>query len=256
MAKGLPLPNFDQIAPRIAKRAEIIAKWYLRFNEYFPLESFIIHDAGARKQVGGQLTEADLLAVRLPHTREVIKSRNRDIVVQTDPFLDVKQDFTDFVIAEVSSRECKFNWLDLENPGQTINAEFLSYVLSRFGAWEERRLGPIVAELSEKKTYWNAEEARRIRLVSVGAAANPGLKLFQIDFAQIFDYMKNRLFNCYDLAEGDRSIKKVSDHKQWDRLLCEVYNCLRGHRRPEHSPGALVRALFPEAASPRVGEDA
>jgi|GEM_PF-5594797 len=98
--------------PRIGKRAEILAEWYFRFNGYFPISNFIIHDAGFHKQPGGQLTEADILAIRLPYTIEVINGTEKEIVIKTHKELDVKQGIMDFIIVEVSSGICKNNWID------------------------------------------------------------------------------------------------------------------------------------------------
>ena len=89
--------------PRLGKRAEIVAKWYLRFNGYFLVENFILQDGGLRNQPGGQLTDADILAVRFPHTKEIIKSKKRDIEVQPHCHLQVNNGVTDFIIAEASS---------------------------------------------------------------------------------------------------------------------------------------------------------
>ncbi len=122
---------FDLDALKLGLRAELIANWYLRFNGYFPLTSFILHDAGATKQPGGQITDADILAIRLPYTEEIIEGPAEPIRVKTDPQLDVARDFTDFIIAEVSSQECKFNWLNEES--QTVEVKFLDYCLRRFG---------------------------------------------------------------------------------------------------------------------------
>ena len=33
--------------PRFGKRAELLVAWYLRFNGFFPLTDFILHDAGS-----------------------------------------------------------------------------------------------------------------------------------------------------------------------------------------------------------------
>jgi hypothetical protein len=68
--------DLDVVVPRLGQRAELIASWYLRFNGYFPLTSFILHDAGATKQVGGQITDADILAIRLIRSDNIVQRRS------------------------------------------------------------------------------------------------------------------------------------------------------------------------------------
>ncbi len=57
-----------------AERFEIFVTWYLRFNGYFTIPSFVVHagDDPARISRGavGSLTEVDTLAVRLPFSEE------------------------------------------------------------------------------------------------------------------------------------------------------------------------------------------
>jgi hypothetical protein len=105
--------------PRIGTRAEILAAWYMRFNGFFIVRNFIIHDAGLFKQAGGQLSEADFLAIRMPYEHEVIKGDRNDIFVQKHKALAPNSGVFDFVIGEVSSKQCKFNWMDIKN--QSIN---------------------------------------------------------------------------------------------------------------------------------------
>lgn len=46
---------------------ETFVRWYLRFNGYFTIENFIVHDPRRLwKQTIGNQTELDTLAIRLP----------------------------------------------------------------------------------------------------------------------------------------------------------------------------------------------
>ena len=243
-----------QEIPRLGKRAEILASWYLRFNGYFPLKDFILHDAGEKIQPGGQLTDADLLAVRFPYTIEIIKGENEDITVKTHDKLDIHQGNLDFVIAEVSSEACKFNWLVRQENEEykLVQVEFLKYVMRRFGWWQDDgKINQISDSLSKEKFY--SEEQRvdanetivtRVRLLSFGVAPTPELPIQQIIFAEMLDYMKCDLFACY--GQTDEFKKIVSDHKQWDTLIHEIYKRLLGHKRPRQSPEEVVKWLFPD----------
>jgi len=159
--------------PKLGQRAELIASWYLRFNGYFPLTSFILHDAGATKQPGGQITDADILAIRLPHTEEIIEGPTETIRVKTDPQLDVTGDLTDFIIAEVSSGECKFNWLNETN--QAVEVKFLDYCLRRLGYWPPDAICEISEKLSVEKCTFSDETKRvRLRLLAFGSTRSDG----------------------------------------------------------------------------------
>ena len=90
-----------------ANRFELLAMWYLRFNGYFTTQDFTVHP-NFRTQAGG--TDADILAVRFPHSEEYQRrfnfGRDQDLI---------RPDRTDFMICEVKSGRCDINqktWLD------------------------------------------------------------------------------------------------------------------------------------------------
>ena len=62
----------------MATKGEMFVRWYLRFNGYFSIENFVVHDAGSQPRItrgGGKIpqrTECDLLGVRLPYSKEVV----------------------------------------------------------------------------------------------------------------------------------------------------------------------------------------
>ncbi|MCJ7583338.1 MAG: hypothetical protein MUO30_01010 [Anaerolineales bacterium] len=238
--------------PRIGLRAQILATWYLRFNGFFIVPNFILHDAGLHKQVGGQLSEADLLAIRLPYTHEIIKGNDFKINIQPDRVLDLTGQVLDFVIVEVSSEQCKFNWLDTQK--KNINQEFLTYALRRFGWWSD--IEQISYILAKKKRLDQADEkiglSTRIRLLSLGNSINRDLEgILQITFHDVLRYLKEDLFASYGLDERLKAI--VSDHKQWDPLICQVYNKLIGHKVKEHNVEEVLVWLFPDANVMKAG---
>lgn len=228
--------------PRPGQRAELLASWYLRFNGYFPLPGFILHDAGAVKQPGGQLTEADVLAVRLPHAEERIERPDGFIQVRVDSCLDVQPGVWDFALVEATCQpprgECKFNWMD-EASGR-IEVSYLTYCLRRFGFWDPAAVPTLAGELSEKRIHMSGEPAPvRIRLLSFGVTPSEGLwGIRQVTFESVLQYFQRPLFGCYgpDI---------VSDHKQWHPMICEIYNRLEGHKTKRSSPGEILTWLFP-----------
>ena len=55
---------------------EKVAYWYFRLNGFLQIENFVVHP----KNRGGQLTDADLLAVRFPHRAERLYDDPNDIM--------------------------------------------------------------------------------------------------------------------------------------------------------------------------------
>jgi hypothetical protein len=230
--------------PRIGPRAEILATWYMRFNGFFVVPNFIIHDAGLYKQVGGQLSEADLLAIRLPYEHEIIRGNDFEINVQNHHCLDITNRM-EFVIAEISSGKCKFNWFNKET--KTINENYINYALKRFGWWPDT--GEISKELSVKFQRELKSKStgivERIRLLSFGNERNSEIDgIMQITFKDVLQFLKEELFMSYRVNEDLKSA--VSDHKQWDQMICQVYNKLLGHRTAEQSIEDVLSWLFPD----------
>lgn len=214
------------------------------------MTSFILHDAGATKQPGGQITDADILAIRLPYTEEIIKGPDELIIrVKTDPQLDVENGLTDFIIAQVSSQQCKFNWI--HETDQTVEVKFLDYCVKRFGYWPPDALPEISKKLSvEKCTFSDDAKHVRLRLLAFGVTRSDGLPdIQQITFEAVFEYMRD-LFGCYDPYSSEPTRNVVSDHKQWHPLICEIYRRLRGHKVKQNSPQEIVTWLFPGAGAP------
>ncbi len=199
-----------------------------------------------------------LLAVRFPYTEEIIKGKAKDIQVKSHWMLDVRQNVMDFIIAEVSSTVCKFNWINPNSTEQIVNSDFLRYALRRIGHWNLPNSHPpsqVCDELSHRKYYEDRLNSERVRLMSIGVTHDENLTdIPQIEFEKIFEYMRDHLFNSYDLMEGQKVIQKVvSDHKQWDPMICEIYNRLRGHKQKACDPADVVRWLFPDAYKKETG---
>lgn len=236
--------DLDKEVPRPKDRAEQLASWYLRFNGFFPLTNFILHDAGAVKQVGGQLTDADVIALRPPHVEETIGGSD-PIFVQPHLDLKVQQGLWDFIIAEVtcepSRGECKFNWVDEDDK---INVSYLTYCLRRFGFWDSTSVPAVARELSGKRSYSSvtpmpAQLMFQLRLLSFGLTPSEKLwGIHQVTFESVLRYLQGPLFGCYGAGI-------VSDHKQWHPMISEIYNRLRGHKTKHSSPDEVLAWLFP-----------
>jgi len=238
--------------PRIGERAEILVTWYLRFNGFFPLPNFILHDGGVSKAPGQQLTEADLLAVRPPFTEEIIAAPDGTIRTAIDRRLGIRKATTEVLITEICSQDCKFNWLSKPEGDQRV---FFSYALRRIGFWQENDIAAIVEHLM-KHYFWESG-TMRLRLLSFGIQRETSRKLpdliDQITLAETLAYLQG-LFTCYG-EKLDRTGKYVvSDHHQWHPLVSEIYARLLGHKVPRQCPTEICEWLLaPEVGSGQSG---
>jgi hypothetical protein len=100
---------------------EEIAYWYLRFNGFFPIDNFVIHQS---RSVDHH-SDVDIIAIRLPYVYEEIGGQTNDwdthFFKPFDPNLPIG------VICEVKTGQRHFNVNDLFKP------QNISYAVGRFG---------------------------------------------------------------------------------------------------------------------------
>jgi hypothetical protein len=202
-----------------ANRFELLATWYLRFNGYFTTANFTVHP-DFRKQPGG--TDADVLAVRFPHSEEF----QRRFVFERDPQL-LRQDRIDFLICEVKTGRCAFNdtW---RNPDR----QCVEYAMRWMGfEGDTDRVKQAAAEVYKSGCSFLPDKAVGIRLLTFGAERNPELELAlpfaqQILHGQVVSYLKTRFSTgCEKITREnwDRDIIQFADlcRTESDERLCE-----------------------------------
>ena len=119
-----------------ANRFELLATWYLRFNGYFTGPDFVVHK-DYRNRPGG--TDADVLAVRFPHSCEY----QRRFEFDHDPDLVTADKKIDLVICEVKKGLC-----DLNEPWLTAERQNVEYVIRWMGfEVDEGKIARIAGEL-------------------------------------------------------------------------------------------------------------
>ena len=120
----------------MVNRYELLATWYLRFNGYFTVPDFVVHK-DYRTQPGG--TDADVLAVRFPHSHEC----QLRFDFEHDPALNTGGDAIDFVICEVKKGSC-----DLNQPWLTPDRQNVEYVMRWMGFEREAaNIGQLAQEM-------------------------------------------------------------------------------------------------------------
>lgn len=139
---------------------EKFVKWYLRFNEYFTIENFIVHAADNPNRIRGDFiapyTETDIIAIRMPYSIEITSNlyiANHEILVsgQNKRF--------DVVIAEVKSRENN-------RPNSVWREKHLrsiQYIVRFIGLFEESQIDEVAKEFAEHYCFEN--EKNRMRYI-------------------------------------------------------------------------------------------
>lgn len=185
-----------------ANKVETIFTWYFRFNGYFTTPNFTVHK-DFKKQPGGG--EADLLAVRFPHSNE----EPRNYPFFRDDKLILK-DKVDFVIAEIKSSKCCINpaWLNKDYRN-------VQYAIKWMGFLSDDKLIEIAAEKIYKTGIWISEDKGWIiRMLSCGNDVDETLKnekpnILQIELQCAIRFLYDR-FNT-----GCNQINRV----HWDQVI-------------------------------------
>lgn len=186
------------------RRAEDIASWYFRLNGFLTIAGFVVHPDQRRRF---PRTEADLLGVRFPHSREWISSRQMD----DDPLLmriDETCRRTVFVLVEAKTDLCNIN-----GPWSDRQSENMQRVVRRLGFADESLVGSIAAQMYDSARWENDQYV--LQYVCVGARKNDGRQrqfpdLRQIDWNEMADFFWSR-FGAFPPKLPDGG----SVHAQW-----------------------------------------
>lgn len=197
-----------------ANRFELLATWYLRFNGYFTIQDFTVHP-DLRKQAGG--TDADILAVRLPHSEEYQRrfkfDRDQDLI---------RPDRKDFLICEVKTGRCDINQKTWRNPER----ENVEYAMRWMGfESDNNRIKELAAELYSKGECDLQEEKICVRFICFGSQENLDLREQMPNTQQIFHthvihFLRNRFcVGCLNITR-DNWDRDIIDFAQICKSLC------------------------------------
>jgi hypothetical protein len=132
---------------------ETLAYWYLRLNGFFPLSNFVLHRAEESVEYSA---DADLLAIRFPHTYEVIGGRETDWDIERFQGwgFELQRD-TIGLIAEVKTVR---DTTKLREGVQRAFAEDrLLYAIHRLGMWGREQAEAITQHLLDEPLYRDPE---------------------------------------------------------------------------------------------------
>lgn len=131
---------------------ERLAYWYFRLNGFLTTENFIVHPDMGRNQ----MTDADLLAVRLVHRVENIVSPMQD-----DPRVADCSSYSNIIIAEIKTGRCALN-----GPWTNPARKNMERVLRAIGCVDETGVQH-TAECLYCNGVWQ-DKAVSVRLFAVG----------------------------------------------------------------------------------------
>lgn len=213
-----------------------MVSYYLRFNGYFVVDNFIVHDPQPGEDRVRPATEVDTLAIRLPRTTERVLGRYE---LATHPkLIDATADLkTDLVIAEAKAVEqgmVNRVWHSGQNVDRHL--ETIAYILRRFGLDAS---SDAAADLRERCVLQPRDADWRVRLIyfpftTSVAVARLGWQQITLDDIIEFSILQAQSWFAWELG-------RESIHREWDPIMVEFWSmCMRGgndlHNR--------VRALF------------
>lgn len=180
-------------------RAESAASWYFRLNGFLSIPGFIFHLDSLHAELGhnGQprhaRTEADLLAVRFPYSREQIKGQTMaDDPLLVTPSLQKLRPRPMFILVEVKAGDCRMN-----GPWTDAAARNMQRAICRLGFESDDTEVDRIADSMYRTASWKTESFV-LQYVCVGARKNHALQqrypnVLQIDWRDVGRFLHNRL---------------------------------------------------------------
>ena len=168
----------------IGERAEEVASFYLKLNGFFTLPNFAVHRDYVHKYIH---TEADLLAVRFPHSIEEIDKKRLD----DDPVIAkiAGSGKRLFLIVEVKAGTCEINETWTSEYG---SAEFLLSAIKRMGLASVKLSKEIANSLMGQTKSWENDTDKVVHLC-IGKEKNDLFLHPQILFSDMAKFFSSRL---------------------------------------------------------------
>ena len=197
---------------------ETLVRWYLRFNGFVGVENFVVHepiDDGNRQ--GG---ETDIIAVRFPHSHEVV---GFPIVNDCRLFDEevAKDNLTDFVIAEVKTSKTRSGLNEIWIRHEELYLERVAYLIRWIGILpDEKSISEVAAELKTK--FRSRKGIYLVRLIYFGMERQMFVSeqgISQITITDILKFFFQVRTPCYK----DHHLGVRSPHNQWEPLIKQIW---------------------------------
>ncbi|MGB3632487.1 MAG: hypothetical protein WA982_00450 [Rubrobacteraceae bacterium] len=195
--------NAEDQARLVGERAEEVASWYFRLNGFLSIPGYVVHPDTPRRF---PRTEADLMAVRFPHSVEKINQ----MPMQDDRRLTdlTKPTQTLFVLVEVKSDLCKIN-----GPWSRESEGNMQRAIGRLGFAGGTELDEIAGEMY--RSLRRESNDNILQYIAVGKRRNDGLAnkysaLVQITWKDIGKFLYYRFKKFPEKLGIDKPV-----HLQW-----------------------------------------
>jgi hypothetical protein len=229
----------QRLSDQRGRRAEDIASWYFRLNGFLTIPGFVVHPDQRRRF---PRTEADLVGVRFPFSREWISTRQME-----DDSLLTGIDETHLRIVFILV-EAKTDLCDINGPWSERRDENMQRVIRRLGFADESLVDSIAARMYDS-ARWEGDH-HVLQYVCVGARKNDGRQrqfphLLQIDWSEVGHFLWHRFGNFPEKLPDGRPV-----HAQWPDFGRKYGTWFAGelarHRRDDHDrqgPSLSLSAL-------------
>ncbi len=198
---------------------EEIVKVFMRLNGYFLVDNFIVHNGNANlpncQQIIPQLTETDLLGIRLPHQQEIAGN----LLIENFDSLILDNNLIDLIIIETksgNSNKPNSTWKDV------AKIENVKYLLRFFGFSNDSKVIDSIASalLSNYVCNW---ENYSIRFIMVSENPNKyysdkGIKYLTFD--SIIDFIIKVRGECWI----NINMGIASHHSQWNPFMNHIFD--------------------------------
>lgn len=185
--------------------SEKLAYWYFRLNGCLTIENFVVHtDEGLV-----QGTDVDVLAVRFPFRKELIKNSMVDDQVF---YKTVNKPY--IILAEVKRGQCGINrsWKDRKS-------ENIFRILSAIGAFPEESLTEAVNSVYDTGIYVN--DSYLLSLYCLGDKYNRGIGNRYKDVPQkTWDDVLTFIYNRFSKYKKQKKL-----HDQWEDTGQQLWDC-------------------------------
>lgn len=208
-----------------SQKYETFVEWYMRFNGYFTVNNFVVHNfENVFRDVVGNHSEVDLLGIRMPFSKEKVGNleiKNHDPLVKGH---DENRNFKyDIVIGEVKSGKHP-------TPNKIwtkSNTTAIEYLLRFIGIHnDEEKIKTISKTLLNEFIY--KDKDCRIRFIIFAQEPNDHWQdrgVGYISFEEIIQFLVEVRGQSY----LEEKLAEKSAHSQWNNLINQIFEIANKH---------------------------